>query len=234
MFKVKATLTEFQYDEDEHPCHFNYKVGDQIFFDGERFEGRICPNAMATLIPVMVNTYNIGYKTTEYIFFRYRGADTKDPDMVPYDGLGYRPKPLAPVDPNAPIDPTKKNPKNGFARGYHVVCGDTRTLAHFLVEPYDLADCDYAQPFYRRAILMLDRIAEQPGINRNDIIGTFTEWQVNGISPRLTPSLRDILLEALEDMGYIVIADDGSMTATGKEPPSRPVMPPEPEGWQAQ
>ena len=98
MFKVKATLTEFQYDEDEHPCHFNYKVGDQIFFDGERFEGRICPNAMATLIPVMVNTYNIGYKTTEYIFFRYRGADTKDPDMIPYDGLGYRPKPLAPVE----------------------------------------------------------------------------------------------------------------------------------------
>ena len=230
MYKVKCTLMDFEFDEDEHPCHFNYRVGDVITFDGERFTGRICPNLMPTLMPKVLETFNLGYHCTEHIVYRYRGADSKDPDMIPYDGWGYRPKPVAPADPNAPLDPARKNPKNGRARAAYVVCGDTRTLARFCVEPYDLADCDYAQPFYRREIAILDKIAAEPGIKEEDIISRFTDWEVNGISPRMTPTLVNVLLEALEDMGYIITDKDGSITATGKEPPSRPIVATE-ENW---
>src|SRR4030042_907264 len=37
MFKVKATVTGFDKDEKKYPCHFRYKVGDEIVFDGVGF-----------------------------------------------------------------------------------------------------------------------------------------------------------------------------------------------------
>ena len=46
----------------------------------------------------------------------------------------------------------------------------------------------------------------------------------------MTPTLVNVLLEALEDMGYIITDKDGSITATGKEPPSRPIVATE-ENW---
>ncbi len=218
MYKVKCTLVCFERDENEHPCHFNYKVGDTIYYDGERFEGRVCPGLIPSMMPIVHSTYLLGHKSTETIAYRYRGADTRDPEMEKYDGSGFRP-----IEPDGKVSKVNKiNPKNGRARGQHFICGDQRTLAHFSCEPCDLSDSTYAQPFYRREIAILEKIEAEPGIKKADILGRFTDFELNGIAPRLTPVLFEVLMEALEDMGYIDIDDEGKVTATGKEPPSRP------------
>ena len=217
MYKVKCTLIEFVRGVDKHPCHFNYEIGDEIYYDGDTFTGRICPGLLATMMPVVNEVFMIGHKATETMAFRYRGYDVRDPDMAKYDGAGFRPA--------EEEKPPKRNysPK-GRSRGHHFFCSDSRILAHFSCEPVDLSDGEYAQPFYRRTISILEKIESEPGIGADDIIDRFTEFQRNGISPVLTPVLTGVLLEALEDMGYINI-ENGKAYATGKEPPSRPVIP---------
>jgi len=216
MFLVKCTLTEFILDENKHPCHFNYKIGDEIYYDGVHFTGRICPSLLPAMMPVVHATFLMGHKFTESITFRYRGADERDPSMEAYDGVGFRPVEGSRVLGN-------QSPR-GRARGGHFTCGDTRTLAHFSCEPVDLSDSEYAQPFYRRSIAILEKIEAEPGIMTAEILDRFTEFQKNGISPRLTPVFIGILLDALEDMEYITIEDEKAY-ATGKEPPSRPQIP---------
>ena len=41
MFKVRATVIGFDEDEKRHPCHFQYKIGDTVVWDGEKFIGII-------------------------------------------------------------------------------------------------------------------------------------------------------------------------------------------------
>ena len=107
------------------------------------------------------------------------------------------------------------------AKGAHFMCSDTRTLAHFSCEPVDLSDSEFCQPFYRRAISILEKIEAEPGIDLDTILNKFTVFQKENISPPLTPVLSQVLLEALEDMDYIVIQDNKAR-ATGRQPPSRP------------
>ena len=230
MYLVKCKLLEFVRDEKEHPCHFNYKIGDEIYYDGERFTGRICHGLLASMIPVVHETFLLGHKYSETVAFKYRGEDIRDPEMEEYDGAGFRTV-IPPGEENeAKIKPGKydKNAPSGRSRGHHFFCSDQRTLAHFSCVPVDLSDCGYAQPFYRRAIAILEKIESEPGIDTSEIIKRFTDFQKNTISPRLTTLLMGVLLEALEDMEYITITD-GKATATGKEPPSRPVLPPDKE-----
>jgi len=217
MFKVKCTLTEFILDENAHACHFNYKVGDEIYYDGVNFTGRICPGLLASMTPIVHGVYMLGHKFTETIPYRYRGADERAPEMNIYDGGGgYRPKEGAGL--------LEETSASGRSRGHHFACADTRILAHFSCEPVDLSDSEYSQPFYRRAIAILEKIEAEPGIDTDEILSRFNDFQINGIMPRLTPVFVGVLLDALDDMGYIM-RKDGRATATGKEPPSRPVVP---------
>ena len=52
MFKVRCELVAFEADEQKFPCHFNYKIGDEIYFDGVYFTGRICPGLFPSMMPV--------------------------------------------------------------------------------------------------------------------------------------------------------------------------------------
>jgi len=221
MYKVKCKLVEFLGDESKHPCHFNYKIGDEIYYDGVSFTGRVCPGVLASMMPVVHGVFLLGHKFTETVAFRYRGADIRDPEMAEYDGVGFRA--IDPVDtsksPGHSKLPRHTSP-SGRSRGHHFACADTRILAHFSCEPCDLSDSEYAMPFYRREIAILEKIEANPGIKTCEILDSFTDFQKNEISPRLTPVLLSVLLEALEDMGYIRI-EDGKAFASGKEPPSR-------------
>ena len=208
MFKVKCALISFQGDEKTYPCHFNYKIGDEFYYDGVNFTGRICPGLLAPMMPVVHGVYLLGNKYFENVMYRYRGHDARDPAMEKYDGAGFRP--LEAPDLNAPK-----------AKGGHFVCGDTRTLAHFSCEAVDLSDSDYAQPFYRRETAILDKIKKEPGIKTEEILKRFTKFEREKISPPLTPVLMRVLLEALVDMKYIEIRD-GKAYTTGRQPPSRP------------
>jgi uncharacterized repeat protein (TIGR04076 family) len=39
MFRVKATVVAALGDPENYPCHFNYKIGDEIIYDGAEIRG---------------------------------------------------------------------------------------------------------------------------------------------------------------------------------------------------
>jgi uncharacterized repeat protein (TIGR04076 family) len=222
MFKVRCELIAFEADEEKFPCHFKYEIGDEIYFDGVYFTGRICPGLFASMMPVVQGVYLLGYKYSENIMYRYRGHDVRDPSMEKYDGTGFRPVKSPKTFPPAKIGEVMTfDSKTGRARGAHFLCADDRTLAHFSCVPVDLSDSEYAQPFYRRGIAILEKIEAEPGIHPMEILPRFTEFERHEIGPVLTPVLLDVMLEALTDMKYIESRED-VLYATGKEPPSRP------------
>jgi uncharacterized repeat protein (TIGR04076 family) len=222
MFKVRCKLMRFERDEEKHPCHFNYKLGEEIYYDGENFTGRICPGLFDAMMPVVHGVYLLGNKFNENIMFRYRGADTRDPAMAKYDGVGFRPlKKPREDDAEAQEPPFHFDPKTGKSKGAHFFCADNRTLAHFQVEPVDLSESEYAQPFYRRSIAVLEKIEAEPGVRIADILSRFTEFEREEIAPVLTPALLEVLLDALEDVHYIETREQRAY-ATGRQPPSRP------------
>jgi uncharacterized repeat protein (TIGR04076 family) len=222
MYKVKCTLVKFEGDEKTFPCHFNYKIGDEIYYDGVKFTGKICPHLLIPMIPVVYGVHALGHKYSENVPFRYRSHDMRDPDMAKYDGVGFRP--VKDVSEAAREKTTAVLPsvsKTQKARGAHFCCSDTRTLAHFLCVPEDLSDSEFCLPFYCRAIAILQKIEAEPGIEASQILSRFTDFEREEISPVLTPAFFEVMLETLSDMEYITIRE-GKASATGKEPPSRP------------
>ena len=51
MFKVRCKLVAFEADEEMYPCHFNYKIGEEIYYYGVHFTGRICPGLFPSMMP---------------------------------------------------------------------------------------------------------------------------------------------------------------------------------------
>ncbi|MBN2060369.1 MAG: TIGR04076 family protein [Deltaproteobacteria bacterium] len=222
MFKVRCRLVSFDGDEELFPCHFNYKIGDEFYYDGVYFTGRICPGLFATMMPVVHGIHLSGNRFGENIMYKYRGLDVRNPDMKAYDGEEFHPRKSLPE--NAPENMKtmfSTMPRTEKVKGGRFACTDTRTLAQFRCEAVDLSDSDYCLPFYRRSISILEKIEAEPEIKTAEILSRFTDFELDDISPPLTPVLLQILSEALTDMGYIEI-HDGRATATGKEPPSRP------------
>jgi uncharacterized repeat protein (TIGR04076 family) len=222
MYKVKCQLMKFEGDEDTFPCHFNYKIGDEIYYDGVKLTGKICPHLLLPMIPVVYGVHVLGHKYSENVPFRYRSHDMRDPSMAKYDGVGFRPvknvSEAAREKTTAVLPATSRTEK---PRGAHFCCSDSRTLAHFLCTPVDLSDSEFCLPFYRRAIAVLQKTEAEPGIETKAILERFTEFEREEISPVLTPVFLDVLLDALADMEYVKILD-GKVNPTGKEPPSRP------------
>jgi len=222
MFKVRCKLIAFEGDEAMFPCHFNYKIGDEFYYDGVYFSGRICPGLFASMTPIIHGVFLLGNKFSENIMFRYRGLDVRDPSMAKYDGVGFRSLKTLPEDaPEKMKIKLSSIPKTEKSKGHHFLCADDRILAHFTCEPVDLSDSEYAMPFYRREISILEKIEAEPGIKITEILDRFTEFERDEIGPPLTPALLDVMLDALTDMRYVEIRD-GKAYATGKEPPSRP------------
>ena len=221
MYKVKCKLIKFEGDPDLFPCHFGYKIGDEIYYDGTQFIGKICPHLINQMMPIVYGVHLLGHNFSKNIAFRYRGLDQRDPSMAKYDGIGWKPVKVmsqAAVEKQGVFLPGEKTRR---ARGAHFLCADSRTLAHFSCEPVDLSDSEFCQPFYRRAISLLEKIEAEPGIACDRILERFSDFEKEDISPPLTGVLKDVLLETLEDMDYIVV-EDGKARATGRQPPSRP------------
>jgi uncharacterized repeat protein (TIGR04076 family) len=222
MYKVKCKLVKFEGDPENFPCHFRYEIGDEIYYDGMNFTGRICPHLIISMMPMVYGVHTLGHNFSENMPFRYRGQDIRDPGMAKYDGEGWRPRKTLPdslMEKQTTVFPLGS--KTEKARGAHFMCADSRTLAHFTCEPIDLSDSAFCQPFYRRAIAILEKVEAEPRIDTNDILNRFTQFEKEDISPPLTPVFVEVLLGALSDMDYVTIRD-GKASATGKEPPSRP------------
>ena len=222
MFKVRCRLIDFKGDVKTFPCHFGYQIGDEFYYDGVYFTGKICQGLFPSMMPVIKGIFLLGNKYNENILYRYRGFDALDPSMARYDGVGYMPWTSRPDEAPEKIAPLLSTvPVTEKVKGNHFVCGDTRILAEFSCDAVDLSDSEYCQPFYRREIAILEKIEKEPGIKVEEILGKFTDFEREKISPPLTPVLVQVLLEALIDMNYIRIAG-GQAFATRREPPSRP------------
>ena len=149
MFKVRCKLIAFMGDEERIPCHFNYKIGDEFYYDGVHFTGRVCPGLLPSMTPVIHGVFLLGHKFSENVMYHYRGLDKRDPGMAKYDGLGFFPLKAPPEGLSEKILARISSiPRTEKSTGGHFVCGDTRILANFECEAVDLSDADYCQPFW--------------------------------------------------------------------------------------
>jgi len=204
LYKVKATLVAFLGDIEHFPCHFGYKIGDSFIFDGEKFIGRICPSLfpsnMLSVFDIIRYSGNVQFG---YYPWNYSGISKHDPKMKKYDGVGWANIKGAPrgarkefVNMTLPI-PTERRGAGAF------VCDDPRTQALFIAEPCGLSDKGFDRPFYMRAMSILKKIKEEPGIKTSDVLKKFTRFEREEIYPRLGPVNTGLLLEELENTGYI-------------------------------
>ena len=89
MYKVRCKLVRFEGDAETFPCHFKYEIGDEIYYDGDRITGRLCPHILLPMMPMVYGVHTLGHSFAKSMPFRYRGMDEKDPAMTKYDGAGW-------------------------------------------------------------------------------------------------------------------------------------------------
>jgi uncharacterized repeat protein (TIGR04076 family) len=231
MFKVRATVTGFGRDESKGPCHFRYKVGDEITFDGETIVGRLCPNMLPKFGPAFRDLFASGGRHKEgefassYYPFFHSPQSVYDPARKKYDGVGFRPTLERPEEGYKFVaDETLfDNPPGGkfiIGRGkekrdFTLVCGDNHTLVQFKLVAYDLADRGDALPYYRRAMTILDKISKKPGIAMDKIIDEYTEDERDNIYPSLGQRIVAILVGEMELLDYVDVKNN-KVTITDK------------------
>jgi uncharacterized repeat protein (TIGR04076 family) len=231
MFKVKITVVGFDKDEKKYPCHFRYKIGEEITFDGEVLSGRICPNMLPEFGRLTKDIFASGGRHKEgeaaasYYPFWHSPLSIADQSYKKYDGVGFRPTLERPEENYKFIaDETLfDNPPGGkyiigkgtAKRDFFLVCNDSHTYARFKVEAYDLADKGDSLPYYRRAMSILDKIIKKPGININEIIKEFSKDDLENIYPTLGQKIISILVGELEFLDYVTVKND-AVTATAK------------------
>ena len=207
-FKVKGTFIGFMNDSEKFPCHFDYKIGEAFTYDGERIEGRICPGVLLNMVPTIWQTFFTGNRAYERILFRYSGLSAKDPGMKKYDGIGFRPLKEVPegAGDRSKIVASPERPA-GLKGGGGFACADCRTSAYFSVQTVDLADGGYTVPYYRREINMLEKIKDEPGMNADEILSKFSNWEREEIYPPLHPINVQLMLDELATVNYIELRD---------------------------
>jgi uncharacterized repeat protein (TIGR04076 family) len=199
-YKVRAKFMGFFADEEKYPCHFDYKIGEEIIYNGARFEGRLCPGLLNVLIPKVKIMMDSGTRHFQSVLFRkHSGPSVRDPSMKEHDGVGFR------MLDKVPDDLEKKffvPPEKGTV----VCCEDVRTLAAFLLEPIDLADGGFYLGDYKRQMEFLDKIKAEPGLTVNDLINKFSDYQKK-LYPPLIPDFVRQALEEMDAVNYIEIRD---------------------------
>ncbi len=53
-YTARAKMIDFMVNEEKFPCHFDYKIGDGFTYDGEKFEGRVCPGLIRSVVADML------------------------------------------------------------------------------------------------------------------------------------------------------------------------------------
>ena len=226
MFKVKVTLVSFMGDEEKYPCHMQHKAGDEVVFDGERYEGRLCPDVWPLIAPKVSALHQAGprYIETPYYYpFWYAPPSVHDGSKKKYDGLGFSPVLSTHLEPRyhmanlAPLNAYKWPPhkKRTVMKDIAVICPDVRTAALFVIEAFDLSEKGFDVPFFRRQMVILDRVSKNQGIDEDGILDEFSQAEREEIYPPLVPEIMAPLIEELELMGYVA-RRDGKAFVTGK------------------
>ncbi len=226
MFKVKATVVDFRGDKKKYPCHHQYELGDEFIFDGESFTGGICPSLAITVVPKMMEIHSAGPRYKDYVHyfpFLYSPVSVDDPSLKKYDGLGYRNVFETYTEPKYSV--ANLSGSGGFKwpppekrisqREIRLICPDYRTSVVVKIEAFDISDKGRNIPYFRREMVLLDKILKKPGIKAVDLLNEFTREQIEGIYPALSHVIIESLLEELELMGYLEIKD-GNVFANQK------------------
>jgi len=226
VFKVRAKIQSFLGDENKYPCHFGYKIGEEIIYDGEKFIGRICPDILTALAPKVFAMFAAGPRYIEpayYYPFWYAPPSIRDESKKISDGLGFKNVLQTHkesqyhmanlITPKAFNWPPYK--KRTVFRSNAFICPDTRTATLVKLEAFDLSDKGSATPWFRRQMVILGKVLQKPGIVLNKIINEFSEKETYEIYPALSPILLQTLVEELELMGYVEIQNK-SVRPTGK------------------
>jgi uncharacterized repeat protein (TIGR04076 family) len=226
MFKVRIKLVAFLGNQEKYPCHMQHKVGDEVIFDGERYEGRLCPDVWPLVAPKVNALYQAGPRYVEpahYYPFWYAPPSVDDESKKVYDGLGYRPMLTTHVEPQyhmanlAPPGAFRWPPQapGTVMKEVGIACPDPRTIAVFALEAFDLADKGYAVPFFRRQMTILDRVSKHQGTAEKDLLCVFSLKEREEIYPPLVPEILPSLTDELMLMGYLE-RKDGALFITEK------------------
>ncbi len=228
-FQVKATVIGFLGDEERYPCHFQHHIGDEFIYDGEKYVGCLCPSMCRVLIPEMMVFHATGPRVIPppryYYPFHYAPVSRKAPENAKYDGLGFRNVLETPVEPRYHMAHLYPNPCTWpppaeriiLKEAGTVVCPDVRTCMVMKIRAFDLSDKGYDIPYFRREMVILDRIVKAQAIPIDKILDQFTKKEIEEIYPALSPALVDCLLEELELMEYVETTDGkASVTEKGR------------------
>lgn len=226
MFKVKATVIRFAGDEEQFPCHFGYKIGDEIIFDGENFIGRICLQILPLLDKYIPPLFAAGPRYVDpayYYPFWYSPPNVRDPEAKKSDGLGMKivrentvlPRGHAAGYSPPPAFKWPPTDKRNIRTEITGRCDDLRTAVTFKFEAFDLCDKGDAVPYFRKQMVILDHILKHPGVRVDRIRDGLSRKHVEDIYPGLFPVLLEVLMEEMEVMGYLVVLD-GKAAVTEK------------------
>jgi hypothetical protein len=197
-----------------------HKIGDELIYDGEKFVGRICPSMTRLLITAMMPLHAGGPRfmppAAHYYPFWYTTKSKKDPSRAKYDGLGFQN--VLDSTPEPPYHMANMAPPNSYVwppikertiamDAYTVVCPDIRTSMVMKAKAFDLSDKGYDIPYFRREMVILDRVSKHQGIQVSDILNLFTKEEIEQIHPAMSPILIDCLNEELTLMDYLEIKD---------------------------
>ncbi len=226
MFQVKATVIGFVGDEEKYPCHFQHKIGDVFYYDGEKYIGRICPHFSREIVPRMMLFHASGPRKVPasgyYYPFWYAPVSRKAPENKILDGIGFRniletayepPRHIANLKPAHAFEWPPITERTISMDNSVVVCGDTRTSVVMKIEAFDLSDKGDATPYFRREMSILNKIQANPGIKVDKILKKFTKDEIEIPYPALSPVMIDALVDELALMNYVAV-NEGKATIT--------------------
>jgi uncharacterized repeat protein (TIGR04076 family) len=219
MFKVRAVVVAFLGDKEKYPCHHQYNLGDEFIFDGASFSGSICPSLAIDVVPKMMDLHAAGPRYRDYLFyypFLYAPKSVDAPELKKYDGLGFKnvfedyAEPKYSMANLAGSSAFKWPPPSTRTamRDVAITCPDYRTSVRVKIEAFDLSDQGRNLPYFRREMVILDKVAAKPGIQVSAVLAEFTPQQIEGIYPALSPIMVQVLLEEMELMGYVEMRED--------------------------
>jgi hypothetical protein len=226
MFKTRAIVVDFLGDKEKYPCHHRYEIGDEFVWDGESFIGRICPSLSVLVVPKLIELHAAGprYRGPLYYYpFLYSPKSIEDESLKKYDGLGFKnvfenySEPRYHMANLASSSAFRWPPPEERAalKDVTVICPDYRTSVLVKIEAFDLSDKGRNIPYFRREMVLLDRVLKKPGIGVDKILDEFSTDEIEGIYPALSPVMVRILVEELELMEYVTV-EEGLVRVTGK------------------
>jgi hypothetical protein len=217
-FKVRCKLVAFTGDPERFPCHFDYHIGDEFTYDGEKFEGKICNGLLKNMASVLWDTVFFGPGDYNRMVYLYSGLSARDPSMKKYDGVGFRPLKKAPegADPNYLRSISATPPKSLVKRMRGFVCDDTRTGAQFICEPIAIASGGDMKTHYNRAMNILEKVKKQPGMTVKEILNKFSKFEREEIYPPIYDLNVSLMLDEMAVVVYVEMRDG---KAYPKNPP---------------